>query len=502
MKKALLIRADANSNIGIGHVMRCLALAQAWSDSGGRATFVMATECPSLEARLRLEGAEVTRVSARPGTDDDAIQTAKRACQVNASWVVVDGYHFGFGYQRVIKDHGLHVLAIDDNGHAEHYCADIVLNQNPHAHRDMYAKKEPYTHLLLGTRYVLLRREFLKWKRWKREVPSVARKVLVTLGGSDPDNMIIKVVEALQEVKVGGLECFVTFGASDSQIEKLQSIAGDFGSTLHLDSNLANMPELMAWADVCVAGAGTTSLELAYMGLPSLLIVLANNQRPVAEGLDAMGVAVNLGSVKTLSSTEIAKRLSWLIQNVTSRAEMARRGTTLVDGGGVFRVLRQVLGEMIRLRPAKEKDCRQVWEWANEPEVREVSFSQNPIPWDGHVRWFKAKINDPNHIFWIAEDSEGHPVGQVRYDIVGSEAIVFVTLDRRFRGLGYGRAILWLSSQELFDRTKVQIIHAYVKPENQASKRAFVYAWYRPKGLTVVQGHPAIHFMLQKEEGM
>jgi UDP-2,4-diacetamido-2,4,6-trideoxy-beta-L-altropyranose hydrolase len=326
--------------------MRCLALAQAWQDAGGRVVFLMAMETPALEARLRSEGMEVIHLPVQPGSTDDAIRTADFAHQVGADWVVVDGYHFGADYQRIIKDSGLRLLFIDDNGHAGHYSADLVLNQNIHAHEGLYPNREPYTRLLLGTRYVLLRREFLKWRGWKREIPEVARKVLVTMGGSDPDNVTLKVVQALQQVDMDGLEATVVVGGSNPHYEELQSAVQDSRFPIRLESNVVDMPELMAWADVAVSAGGSTSWELAFMGVPTLVLILASNQRPIAECLDAVGVAINLGWYADVSPKEMAQVVMQLLKAPRTRAEMSQRGRRLVDGVGSDRVLQALQRRM------------------------------------------------------------------------------------------------------------------------------------------------------------
>ncbi len=131
---ALLVRADANPVIGTGHIMRCLALAQAWQDQGGSVTFACAEGLPeSLHQRLSSESMSVRLLQVNPGSEADARAVIELARQVQTSVVVVDGYHFGADYQRWLKDAGLRLLFIDDNGHAEHYYADWVLNQNIHA---------------------------------------------------------------------------------------------------------------------------------------------------------------------------------------------------------------------------------------------------------------------------------------------------------------------------------------------------------------------------------
>ncbi|PYJ64808.1 MAG: UDP-2,4-diacetamido-2,4,6-trideoxy-beta-L-altropyranose hydrolase, partial [Verrucomicrobia bacterium] len=111
-----------------------MALGQTWQDAGGHAVFVMCTDAPAIEDRFKSERMEIVHLSALLGSADDAMQTADLSRRMGASWVVVDGYHFGADYQRFVKDAGLCLLFIDDNGHADRYYADIVLNQNLHAH--------------------------------------------------------------------------------------------------------------------------------------------------------------------------------------------------------------------------------------------------------------------------------------------------------------------------------------------------------------------------------
>lgn len=340
--KTLLIRADAGIHIGSGHVMRCLALAQAWQDAGGHAIFAMAMQAPALEARLRAEEVGLVHLATQPGSTDDARQTVDWARRTEATAVVVDGYYFDAEYQRRIKDASLRLLFIDDYGHADYYWADVVLNQNIHAYAGLYANRAPYTQLLLGTRYVLLRREFLEWREWEREIPDVARKVLVTLGGGDPDSVTLKVIRALQQAQIDGLEAVVVVGGSNAHHEALNRAVQSSQVPICLRSNVTNMPELMAWADVAVSAGGSTCWELAFMGLPNLVLILAENQHPIAEGLDTAELAVNLGWYTDLSSVEITQALTHLLMEEKQRTGMVRRGQALVDGSGVMRMLAHV----------------------------------------------------------------------------------------------------------------------------------------------------------------
>ena len=185
--------------------MRCLSLKQQWVSEGGRSLFVSCMVTPNVKSRLASEDTEIIYLPSILGSNNDAQQTASLAKKFSASWVILDGYAFDSAYQKIIKDAGLNLLLIDDNGSMGHYYADIVLNQNIHANKELYQDKEPYVRLLLGTKYVLLRAEFLNWHGLKREIPKTARNILVTLGGSDPENVTLKVIKGIQETGIDNL---------------------------------------------------------------------------------------------------------------------------------------------------------------------------------------------------------------------------------------------------------------------------------------------------------
>jgi UDP-2,4-diacetamido-2,4,6-trideoxy-beta-L-altropyranose hydrolase len=495
---SLVIRADASAKIGTGHVMRSLALGQAWQELGGGVTFLTAPEASGIEERLKSEDMNVEHLSSHPGSCGDAHETIHLAKDSGATWLVVDGYHFDSEYQRIIKDSGLKLLFIDDNGHAYHYYADFVLNQNLHAHERFYPSIEPYTRLLLGTRYVLLRKEFLKWLRWKREIPEVARKVLVTLGGSDPNNVTLKVINALKKIEVPDLDVKIVVATSNPYTETLQNASLSAPCSMRILRNVNDMPDLMAWADLAVSAGGSTCWEMAFMGFPSLILILAENQRPVAGSLDTMGVARNLGWHENLSYDRIAQALSSLLADSETRTEMTRRGQALIDGEGVNKVLMYLRDEGIGLREACEDDCRLLWKWSNDPDVRAASFSSEPIPWEEHAEWFQARVNDPNCIFYIAIDSEGIPIGQVRYEIEDKEAVISVSIDRKIFGKGYGSTIIQFGSRRLFGMTDANTIHAYIKHGNERSGLSFKKAGFKDVGRTVIRGHQAVHLIFQK----
>ena len=320
--------------------MRCLALAQTWQKVGLESFFVVSTELGEWQNRLRQEGISIHPLSASAGSSEDRVETIALAKHLGAAWLVVDNYHFDAQYQQQVKAAGLKLLFIDDYGHAEHYYADIVLNQNICADESLYLHRESYTQLLLGCRYVLLRQEFLQWQKWQRKIPGVAKKILVTLGGGDPDNVTFKVIKALQQIELQGLESIVIVGGSNPHYKQLQAAVQKSLAPISLKQNVANMPELMAWADIAIAAGGSTNWELAFMGLPSIIIVLAENQRKIAEELFRLGLAIGLGWHQDVSVEIIKRKLVHLLASLEQRYKMSQKGKDLVDGLGSNRVLR------------------------------------------------------------------------------------------------------------------------------------------------------------------
>jgi RimJ/RimL family protein N-acetyltransferase len=155
---------------------------------------------------------------------------------------------------------------------------------------------------------------------------------------------------------------------------------------------------------------------------------------------------------------------------------------------------------MITLRPVTEKDCNMVWCWANDPEVRAVSFSSDDIPYDAHVKWFNNKLNNPGCVFFIAEEINQKPVGQVRYDLLGNEATISVIVAENYRDQGYGSRIIVRASDWIFETSRVKKIHAYVKLGNHPSLKAFKKAGFKLTEITTVKNQLANHLLLSNEE--
>ena len=481
----LLIRADASTAIGTGHIMRTLALAQEWQSGGGVVTFAVAMLPESLRARLHDENCRIVEITAERGSGDDAAQT----CAAGAGLIVADGYVFDTAYQDTLRSTGARLLLLDDYGHAQHYSADFVLNQNVGADAARYANREPQTELLLGPRYFLLRREFTEFGSRSREI-APARKLLVTIGGSDPANVTRKVLDALEFFGTD-LQTRVIAGAANPHLDELRRAAQRFGDRVEILASVTDMPAQMAWADCAVSAAGGTCWELLFMGLPAALLTVIDNQRGIASALAAAGAAIDLGWHTDVDSRRIAEELRSLLTAPERLAAMSARGRELVDGEGAARVVMRLEGSRVRVRRVREQDCELLWHWANDPEVRARAFSTTPIPWTDHVTWFEKKIAFADCLLLVGIDAEDSPVGQVRFDS-DAEGIgtIDISIDRSRRGEGFGLELL-RAALRVARISGIRTARALVKPDNAPSLRLFAAA-----GFENVGGRDAVEFRL------
>ena len=146
----------------------------------------------------------------------------------------------------------------------------------------------------------------------------------------------------------------------------------------------------------------------------------------------------------------------------------------------------------LRLRDARPSDVELLFRWANDPLVRSMSFSSAPIPWEGHQFWFAAKLADPACLLFLAEDESDTPVALVRFDVEGERAVISVSVAPEARGRGLGAHAIHLGTVEARARARVGEVLAYIKPENEASIRAFRSAGFGEPFAVDYAGHEAV----------
>ena len=321
--------------------MRCIALAQQSKKQGCKVTFISACENKSLRNKIIDEGFQLVSIK-KPYPDPVDLETTLvfiNNSSSNNTWVVLDGYHFDMHYQQSIKNNGNPLLVIDDTAHLNHYVADIILNQNINAEYLSYSCEKD-AKLLLGTEYVLLRDEFLSYKNWNRATPKVAKKILVTMGGGDSGNVTLKVLCALEKVNINGLEIKVVIGANYPHLNTLNKVAKDSKHKVELLQNVSSIPNLIIWADMAISAAGSTCWELAYFGLPAILIIISANQMMNLKFLHKHGAATFVRNRMNISTNMISGKIHQLIMDKELRNTMSHTGKLLIDGSGSERVVK------------------------------------------------------------------------------------------------------------------------------------------------------------------
>lgn len=481
MDSPLVIRADASPQIGTGHVMRCLALAQAWP---GEVIFLSHDLPPSLHQRLLDQYIHVVSIEAP--LDLQPVLAVME--QYAAPWLVLDGYHFGTDYQRSIRQAGKRLFLLDDYAHWPAYEADILLNQNVTASGIAYPLNRDAL-LLSGTRYCLLRPEFQQ--RPIQEPAAVAHRLLITLGGSDPENVTLRILQALSTVP--SMEIKVVVGAANLHRVTLEQAARHHVEIL---VDVKDMPSLLQWADIAITAGGTTCLEVAFTGLPALLITIAENHAAIVTRLGELGAMISLGWAQDLSMTALAAQVQALAQDQTRRAEMRQLQQMMVDGQGAKRVAQILQTEKPEavIRPAQLEDAYLVWEWANDPVTRANSFNAQPIPWSAHFPWWQHKLAAAAARIWLLEYHHV-PVALIRYDRKNdTTATISFQVAPGYRGRGFGTQILAMTGDWARQALGVTTLEGMTFTHNMASIRSFQKNGYKQAQGAIIAEHPTYIF--------
>ncbi len=470
--------------------MRCLALAQAWQQIGGRECIVIGY-CPveALRAKIRRVATRFIPLDAAHPDEGDLREMLRLVQAVQPAWIALDGYHFDPDYHEALGPYNL--LIIDDNAHLPRYAADLLLNQNVAAERLAYIMRPKNAQgrivPLLGPGYALLRQGFWPYRQKRRTVPEHAAHLLVTLGGSDPDNATLKVIQALNQLDK--INVRVVVGAANPHRASLeQAIAR---TEIQLLAYVENMPELMAWADMGVLAGGTTLWEAALLGLPCLVLTLADNQRQNAAVMHEMGISLCLGEASALDTDTVGDALRQLAGDADKRRQMCELGQMLVDGRGGLRVVEAMSAfnqAKHKIREVEAGDAYLLWMWTNDPATRLNSIHPELILWPEHVRWLRAKLDAPGSRIWLYCKGSV-PVGQIRYDRQSSDlALISYSVQSDQRGHGIGTQMLEMTAPLARKALGVRRLRGITFAENEASLRAFEKTHFQKVSTEIIEG--------------
>jgi len=335
----LLVRADASSRLGSGHVLRSLALTEELRCRGGEAIFVCRDAPGHLADWIRDRGYPVRLIEALDCPEADAQATRQAAAADGPfDWLWVDHYHLDARWERAARGLARRTAAIDDMADRPHDVDLFVDYTHPASEAALYDPLLPAgTRRLIGHDYVFLRREFTDRPVPERDYSSVKR-LLVMQGGSDPPGMTDRVLDALDAPEFADLRVDVAVGLSNLRLTALRRRLGDCPNRqLHVQH--LRPSDLMRQADLCIGAGGMTSWERCYLGLPTLAIVIVENQMHITNMLAAYGALQNLGRSENLSIVALREHLRWAIADDIWRRRSGTLGQHLIDGHGVCRVI-------------------------------------------------------------------------------------------------------------------------------------------------------------------
>ena len=294
----------------------------------------------SLARRVEMALGTMTRLTSHHPDGAD-LRATLEALGERRSMIALDGYHFDEAYEHEVREAASGVLAVYDTDERASFDVDVLVNQNLEAPALTY-RVPGSSKVLLGTRFALLRPEFLATGFAPRVQPELATRILVTFGGGDPSNHTLTVMRALEEIDRdlhGDLSITVVIGAVNPNRTILEQAIASMNMSVQLAVDAGDMPELMRGADLAISAAGSTVWELCHLGVPTVVMVVADNQIGIARGLNAAGAAVSLGDARLLDVKRMAGAIRPVLQDRTLRASLSEHAAVLVDGQGASRVV-------------------------------------------------------------------------------------------------------------------------------------------------------------------
>ena len=346
----VVIRTDASHQIGTGHLMRCLTLADVLRGNGDVVSFICREHAGNLCDLVEEKGYAVHRLPyAEPevgigsneylpwlavSQDEDARQTATALQQEREkpTWLIVDHYALYEKWEKAMRPHTERIMVIDDLANRHHNC-DLLLDQN--LYEDLHTRYDsllpPGCQKLLGPTYALLRPEFLQARQSLRKRDGIVKRLLIFFGGVDPTNETAKALEAVQMMARSNIAVDVVAGSSNPNRAQVEAVSQDMRNvTVH--HQVENMAELMIQADLAIGGGGTTTWERCYLGLPTITIVVADNQREMIETIADRGAVWNMGWNVDVLADDLKACLESALNNPEAVRAMGRAARQIMDG--------------------------------------------------------------------------------------------------------------------------------------------------------------------------
>lgn len=492
----IAFRVDASVQIGTGHVMRCLTLAKGLHERGAECSFVSRDSEGDLNDLLRSQGFSVHALSPREDLLDrndqpvpahahwlgiswrtDAQQTIEAIGDGVVDWLIVDHYGLDKHWESQLRPYTKKMMVIDDLADREHDC-DLLLDQNLVADFETRYDQliESSCARLLGPKYALLQPEYAELRSRTPPRSGPVRRIFVYFGGSDLYNLTELTISAFLSLQHPDLKLDVVINPRSPSADNVRAqVAGHANITLH--ENVPSLASLMAKADLAIGAGGATTWERCCLGLPTIVVTVADNQRPIAESLNKNGLICWVGDYQSVSIQTLLQAIDKELDGSSLHASSAAC-SDIVDGKGTDRVISALSlssATPLKIRTAELADEKLLLDWANDPLVRGNSFNASPIQPDSHRQWFCSRLNNlAGCKLYIAETQDSLPIGQVRLERgEGEDWQIHYGLWVGARGKGFGATIVKLAVEKLREESPLAKVIGCVKPDNEPSKRVF-----------------------------
>jgi len=482
--KTAIIRADAAPNIGNGHVVRCLALAEALADLDFEITFVSSAATIRSVPELAQADCDIIVLEEHLQSTTEAEAIVRRFPQ-GVDLLVVDHYGRDSEFENACRPVTRKIAVLDDLADRRHEC-DVLLDAGVDRRREDYAdllSESCYTYF--GPAYAPVRSEFrhLRSQALERRRAEPVRRMLISFGGTDAKNMTTLAICAAKESRIN-VPIDVVIGAGASNQPEVEDAAAKVNAQIHQNLDAAEMADIIGNADMAIGAAGTTTWERCCLGLPSLLVVTADNQEATAKALDRERAAKIVGRYSEVTEASLTDAISVMAEDVAGRQRMAAAGMRICDGLGSHRmasVMDPPLaadGELVTLRPATKSDLDITFAWQCDPQIRRY-FRNSPPPGKAeHETWFEHQLADPLSIISIIVHGT-QPAGVFRldppgppHDLPAYDVSILVAPDHQ--RLGISVAALALARQLVPEAE----LSAEVLPGNTASHAMMISAGY------------------------
>lgn len=408
----------------------------------------------------------------------DAVDTCNALGEIKVDWLIIDHYAIDHRWESTLAPQVCNIMVIDDLADRPHDC-DILLDQNLYENMEVrYHNLVPEDCIrLLGPKFALLRPEFYAARKTLRQRDGRIGRVLVFFGGVDPTNETQKVLESLANIAARSFEVNVIVGSENPYKEQIQSFCASYDG-FHYHCQVQNMAELMAEADLALGAGGCATWERCALGLPSIVTVVADNQKELAAFGARAGLFIKLGEFSEVSKDTIMSALRFALNSPEALQHYSQNCLDTVDAKGTDRVVNLLSPAQITVRMATPADCDAIFTWRNAEKTRQYFFNTEPVSIETHRVWFQNSLTNPNRVLLIGEVG-AQPVGVLRYDIEGNEALISVYLDPGMSGHGLGSQLIRLGSEWIRDNfQQIVVINAEILRQNIASLRAFESAGY------------------------